>query len=407
MTGWAGEKGGAGKWEVVDGAITCTGPFDILYSERSDFGDFHLRAEAKVNREGNSGIHFRSPKPLNKRTDYELNIWAVPEQQNFGSLWGLVPGTDAFVPPDTWVTYEVVAAGNRIRALMNGKETANFVETRPNRRSTGYLALQHWDENNKVFFRKIEVKESPSRGADGLAVAAPPAAPKSPAAPPAPAADPDRKAAEYVLSVGGTVWLNGKQEVKALADLPKGRFDLTTVWLRDCAAVTDAGLAACAGVTKLVHLDLVNTQVGERGLSYFKDCPEITVLDLDNTPTTDAGLAHFHNCAGIVSLWLGGTRVTDKGLAGFSGYRSLYQLDLRGTGATDAGLANFKGCADLWYLALDGAKVTDAALRAAQGFPKLTEVSLLRTATTAKAVAELRDALPNAKVAWDGPAPKK
>ena len=41
-------------------------------------------------------------------------------------------------------------------------------------------------------------------------------------------ADADRKAAEWVLSVGGKLWVNGQErDIKAAADLPKERFTLT------------------------------------------------------------------------------------------------------------------------------------------------------------------------------------
>src|SRR6185503_4825238 len=62
------------------------------------------------------------------------------------------------------------------------------------------------------------------------------------------AIDVDRRAAEYVVSIGGVVRVNGQnQDIKAATELPKERFTLTLV-------------------------NLGNTQVTDAGLANFKDC---------------------------------------------------------------------------------------------------------------------------------------
>ena len=166
LTGWVTEKEGNGKWKVTDGAISCYGPTDYLYTKRDDFGDFHLRAEAKINEWGNSGIYFRVGKPIIIDDDaarpYEAQITNVRGQAwKTGSLYGLsAAGNEAAVGPDTWFTYEIIATRDRIRLLVNGKETASR-ESQPDRRAKGYIALQHLDAGTRVQFRKIEIKELP------------------------------------------------------------------------------------------------------------------------------------------------------------------------------------------------------------------------------------------------------
>ncbi len=160
LTGWGRVGGGSGNWKVVDGAITCSGPTDHLYTDRADFGDFHLRAEARINARGNSGIYFRAHKPVTFIGDYEAQITLNPDQrQKTGSLYGLVPIEESPVPADTWFTYEILATGNRIRLLVNGKETADYTEIRPDRLLRGNIVLQHHDEVTQVSFRKIEIKQ--------------------------------------------------------------------------------------------------------------------------------------------------------------------------------------------------------------------------------------------------------
>ena len=59
-----------------------------------------------------------------------------------------------------------------------------------------------------------------------------------------PLRDPDRRAAEYVLSIGGRVCVNdGLSAIAAVAELPRGRFRLTCVDLHVHQQVTNEGLA--------------------------------------------------------------------------------------------------------------------------------------------------------------------
>jgi serine/threonine protein kinase len=108
------------------------------------------------------------------------------------------------------------------------------------------------------------------------------------------AADPDRRAAEWALSIGGAVSANGEElAIKNAAELPEGRFTLTAVDLHHNPKVTDAGLA------------------------HFKDCKALIYLNLDGTPVTDAGLVNFRECKELNEIYLLGTSVTDAGLAHF------------------------------------------------------------------------------------------
>jgi hypothetical protein len=79
---------------------------------------------------------------------------------------------------------------------------------------------------------------------------------------------PERGAAEYVLSLGGAVMVNGDYPlIKAAADLPRASFRLTSVDLERNKRVTDEGLERLAGCRSLAHLNLYGTQVGDAGLA--------------------------------------------------------------------------------------------------------------------------------------------
>ncbi len=217
------------------------------------------------------------------------------------------------------------------------------------------------------------------------------------------AADPDRAAAEWVLSIGGLVRVNGRDEgVKAAADLPREAIRLTGVFLDGNKQVTDAGLAAFKDCKGLTYLGLHGTPVTDAGLAAFKDCKGLTHLGLYNTQVTDEGLAAFKDCKGLTVLGLGGTQVTDAGLAAFKDCKGLTLLNLGGTPVTDAGLAAFKDCKGLTHLYLEGTKVTDAGLAAFKELKGLTYLDVRKTGVTAKGATDFHAVVPGCKVEHDG-----
>lgn len=391
LTGWGRSDGTAGRWHVEGNAITCVGAgATYLLSDRDDFADFHLRAEVKVNDKGNSGIYLRAGNPVATSEHYEVLISPIGAQRT-GSLRDLVPVTENAVAADEWFTLEVIARRNRIRVLVNGKETADYTETRPNRRSSGHIALRHQGAQTAVQFRKIEVKELG-------ALAANPGA--------------DRKAAEYVLSLGGWVRVDGnQQEITDTKALPADPFRLTGAnmasdLLHKGQSPTADGLAVFAGCRHLRALSLHNAKLDERAYAHFAGCKELTDLGLDGTDVTDAALAHFAGCKGLKSLNLwGANRVGDTGLAHFKDCKSLTKLILASTQVTAAGLEHFKDCRDLDFIdlfdtrvgdnalkvledtlfatvSLQGTKVTDAGLEHLKKNSRLSTLSLIDTAVT-------------------------
>jgi hypothetical protein len=217
------------------------------------------------------------------------------------------------------------------------------------------------------------------------------------------ASDLDRKAAQWVLSLGGTVRvsLSGQErEIRAAAELPRESFRLTWVDLRENKQVDDAGLARLKGCKNLAVLYLWRTKVGNAGMAHFKDCKSLTALHLGGTQVSEPGLASFKDCKGLRSLYLwgtqvsdaalahfkdcndltelglGGTKVGDKGLAHFKDCKSLKVLDLSGTQVSDAGLASFKDCKSLRELYLNGTKVSDAGLSHFKDCKGLTHLNL-------------------------------
>lgn len=202
--------------------------------------------------------------------------------------------------------------------------------------------------------------------------------------------DPDRKAAEYVLSIGGRVRISGNpREIQQIADLPQGRFRLTWVYLYENSLVDDAGLAHLSKCDELYFLHLGRTGITDAGLAHFQGCKNLLELYLPGTNITDAGLANFQHCWNLLCLELGGTHVTDAGLAYFKECKNLKTLWIADTRITKAGLAMFRDRTKLQYLDLRNLPIGDDEVAYFQGCKGLIGINLVGTQVTDRGLAHL------------------
>ncbi len=202
----------------------------------------------------------------------------------------------------------------------------------------------------------------------------------------------DREAAEYVLSLGGTVRVNDEErDIQGAADLPRDTFRLTWVDLEGNTRVNDAGLAHLKDSKYLRFLSLAKTQVGDVGLAHFRDCNNLRHLDLSGTNVSDLGLAYFNECKNLIDLNLGGTLVSDAGLAHLKDCKQITQVYLDNTRISDLGLAQFEGCKHLTHLALSGPRVSDAGLAHFKDCKDLIHLYLVGTKVTDTGLAHFRD----------------
>lgn len=245
-----------------------------------------------------------------------------------------------------------------------------------------------------------------------------------------PTKDPDRRAAEYVLSVGGKVRINGEgKEITTMRELPSAAFRLTSIELADNQRVTQDGLAEFKGTKHLKSIGLNRCSgVSDSSLANFNENTGLEDLSLWQAKISIAGLRNFKDCSKLRSLDLGAcVRNEDMSFfKDFSGLRSLEFLQLHGTSVRESGLANLKDADKLVNIHLAGSSITDDDLRAfanngrlkilglastAIGDPgiahlrecrSLQHAALERTKVTADGVKSLKQALPDCKITWDG-----
>jgi formylglycine-generating enzyme required for sulfatase activity/serine/threonine protein kinase len=169
LSGWRTHSDQPGDWKVENRLLVGSGRVSHLFTKRGDYENFHLRFEAKVNAGGDSGVIFRAPFGIKPGWKGPLGF----EAQIATKTGTVLEGQDVFgdpsgIPPGTWFTGEVIAAGPQIIVRIDGRTTANF-EDAERLYTKGHIALQVWNPQTVVQFRKIEIKELPATSAAAAA----------------------------------------------------------------------------------------------------------------------------------------------------------------------------------------------------------------------------------------------
>lgn len=196
----------------------------------------------------------------------------------------------------------------------------------------------------------------------------------------------DRRAAEWALSVGGTVHTlalpdlhlpANARTIKSGEDLPTAPFRVSGVDLDHNKKIDDAGLANLAGLSRIQYLHLRNTNVSDAGVRHLESLSSMQTLILDNTRVSDEGIQHLKRMHNLQTLYLHGTQITDKGVETLSQLPALQQLNVGDTQVTGTGLAMLKQLKQLHLLTLQGTNVADADLNILETF---TELKILNVA---------------------------
>jgi hypothetical protein len=148
------------NWQITRGVIHADQGEPGLLLTTTEFADFELRCDFRLQKGGNSGIFLRSlPNPKDPARDcYELNMCDSHPAFPTGSLVGLVKPIEPVSGEEKWMTYRVVANGRDITVWLEGKKILEFTDTRPGARRRGLIGLQKnagLAEYRNVFLRPL------------------------------------------------------------------------------------------------------------------------------------------------------------------------------------------------------------------------------------------------------------
>lgn len=190
----------------------------------------------------------------------------------------------------------------------------------------------------------------------------------------------DRRAAEWILSVGGSVSVVSLDGVERgagkLADLPDASFAVTRIDLNGRSGITGEGLAKLSGLTEVKHLHLAGTSVTDADFVHFAKMSKLATIELSNTRLSGEGFGRLQPMPALKFLGLMHNGVGDAAAPFISDCTNLEVLLVQDATITDAGLLKLQGLARLKRLNLTGSKVTDAGLKGLSGMSSLEELYL-------------------------------
>jgi Leucine-rich repeat (LRR) protein len=192
--------------------------------------------------------------------------------------------------------------------------------------------------------------------------------------------DPDRRVAEWALSLGGSFDCKNRGRlitVDDAKDLPTEPFKIEKLELPGGRQVTDADIAKLKTLTGLHSLYLHGTGITDAAIADLAKIPGIRTLSLTNSRMTDQGVKQLSDIKGLEAVHLTGSKITDAGLKPLTELPNLRRLNLNHTQVTDEGLKTLHALKQLDWMLLVGTEVTEAG------------------------VAQLHQALPNCRITWD------
>lgn len=195
LTGWDGDPK---LWKVENGEVigTCTGPDampnnSFLIWRGGMVEDFELHATVRVEGDNNSGIQYRSrrlPTVAWVITGYQIDIHPATEHTGMtyeekgrgifglngtnvmldpeGALWQLSTHEPVKVDVSQWNEYTIIARGNHLVHMINGKITSELTDYDEGKRAlVGLLAIQlHRGNPNSVHIKDLRLKVLPVTG---------------------------------------------------------------------------------------------------------------------------------------------------------------------------------------------------------------------------------------------------
>lgn len=168
--GWNHYGPGYFSLDKEAGVISSSGGMGLFWYSAKKFSDFTLDLEYKCETTTtNSGVFIRVPdyvtsnKYINHSFEIQIDDKADPVHQT-GAVYDAKPAiTNAAKPVGQWNHYVITFKGDNIKVELNGK-LVNDWNAEPAGKirdfsKEGYIGLQNHDDNSKVSFRNIFVKE--------------------------------------------------------------------------------------------------------------------------------------------------------------------------------------------------------------------------------------------------------
>ena len=133
LNGWVGLNGDTSSYYVKDNMLICKATGNVPIFSRSEYANFILRLQIKMDPGGNNGIGIRT------KINRAPHLWGMEIQvlddgyyedgdpiklkdyQHHGSIYGVVPAkTGHLKPAGQWNDEEIICDGRRVTVTLNG-----------------------------------------------------------------------------------------------------------------------------------------------------------------------------------------------------------------------------------------------------------------------------------------------
>ena len=181
----AGWEGNMGTWRAEDGAVVGGAldrrqPHNEFLATTSDYGDFELRLQYKIEGTGgfvNGGVQFWSQRVPGsfEVSGYQADLGAGTDcnlyDESRRDVDLAAPSPEArgrALKQGAWNDYRIRAEGAHIQIWLNGVKTVDYTESAPGIPQRGKFALQiHGGANTKVSYRNLEIEDLPAPARTG------------------------------------------------------------------------------------------------------------------------------------------------------------------------------------------------------------------------------------------------
>lgn len=165
LTGWKNPTL-SGEWRVQDGVLIGVAPGNRIsrLHTAGKYKDFHLRTEIRVHDQSSSQVAIRSED--GRYYGYNASIRSLVPTNALVGILNANTGKKSFtlqrlspempMPTGQWFPLEIIAEGNRLTLLVDGKKTTETSDD--SIPDAGYIYLAAGGNGN-VEFRKLEIKE--------------------------------------------------------------------------------------------------------------------------------------------------------------------------------------------------------------------------------------------------------
>ncbi len=212
----------------------------------------------------------------------------------------------------------------------------------------------------------------------------------------------DRAAAEWLLSVGGSMVIQegGKQKVTlpSAAGIPKGRFQLLEIILdgrKTTGPVTGEGLKALAGLENVKTLVIVYLELTDEELSVIGTFPNLTSVEVShNSQFTGAALQQLAQIRSLTRFCSLKTGITDEAVALLANCKTLTSVQINECSITDACIPHLNKLSKLSLLGIANNKITPEGLAQLTVKPQSMSFNITPGESLASVVAVLASTQP-------------